>query len=289
MSYRILAQRASHVVASGLSVVAQRLPFIKGIAPLLGTSSSYQLAAPLVVSIVGIDSLSGASPFVTTTQGSTNPATTNVGENFIWFFRTVNRTAKSFSVTGLPAGLTYTFGTQVSFISGVPTEGGTHAIEIVGWEDRNLRGDKTPTYTFNLTINAPTSPLQTWTEFFWTGSDLMNESVSGPNADPDGDGIENLMEFVLNLDPTDRGAFPGEMATDPNDNTKLIYTLPLNPDGAEMIRFQQSTTLKENDWTDLVPGVDGIEVLTSAGTITLKMPLSAGPRKHIRLVAAIPG
>ena len=69
MTAKILAQRVCHVLASGLSLAAQRLPFLKHLAPLMGTSSSYQIAAPLVVTIVGVDSVSGASPYVSPTGG----------------------------------------------------------------------------------------------------------------------------------------------------------------------------------------------------------------------------
>jgi hypothetical protein len=288
MNHKMITQRALHLLASGLSMAAQRLPFLKHLAPLMGTSSSFQIAAPLVVTIVGVDSVSGASPYVSTTGGSTNPATINAGENLVWLFRTVNETAKSFAVTGLPAGLNYTFGSPVSSITGTPTEGGTYSIKIVGWEETNLRGSKTPTYTFNLTVNAPASPLQTWTESFWSGADLTNASVSGPNADPDGDGIENLMEFVLNLDPTVGEAFPGKIQIDPADHTMMAYTLPFNPDGGEMVKFQESTSLKANDWTDIDPATSNAEVVTTAGSITLKVPLAGGARKHLRMVVSIP-
>ena len=288
MTTKIFGQRVCHVLASGLSMAAQRLPFLKHLAPLMGTSSSFQFAAPLVVTLVGVDRVSGASPYVSTTGGSTNPTTVNAGETVVWLFRTVNETAKSYGITGLPAGLTYTFGSPVSSISGTPTEGGTCSINIVGWEDKNLKGKKTPTYTFNLTVNAPTSPLQTWTESCWSGSDLINGAVSGPNADPDGDGIENLMEFVLNLDPTSAEVFPGTIGIDPADSTMMAYTLPLNPDSGEMVRFQESTTLKANGWTDINSATSDAEVVATAESITLKVPLAGGARKHVRMVVSVP-
>lgn len=288
MTSKIFAQRVCHVLASGLSMSAQRLPFLKHLAPLMGTSSSFQFAAPLVVTIVGVDSVSGASPYVSTTGGSTNPTTINAGENLVWLFRTVNETAKSYGVTGLPAGLSYTFGSPVSSISGTPTEGGTHSIKIVGWEEKNLKGKKTPTYTFNLTVNVPASPLQTWTALFWSGSDLTDPQISGPTADPDGDGIENLMEFVLNLDPSSRDSFPGTIGIDPADSTMMAYTLPFNPDGGEMVKFQESASLKANAWTDIDPATSDAEIVTTAESITLKVPLAGGARKHLRMVVSLP-
>ncbi len=41
-----------------------------------------------------------------------------------------------------------------------------------------------------------------WLTLYFTPTQISNVSVSGPSADPDGDGVSNLLEFALNLDPT---------------------------------------------------------------------------------------
>ena len=41
-----------------------------------------------------------------------------------------------------------------------------------------------------------------WQTLYFTPDQLADATVSGPNADPDGDGVENLLEFAFNLDPT---------------------------------------------------------------------------------------
>jgi hypothetical protein len=288
MTHKIFAQKALHVFASGLSMAAQRLPFLKTLTPLLTAGPGGQFAAPIVISFIGIDRLSGASPTVSPVDGYTNPATANVGETFVWLFRTKGETAKSFDISPLPPGLTYTFGSPVSSITGTPTVGGSFAIQIVGWEEKNQRGKHTPTYTFNLTINQPATPLEIWTESFWTGNDLSNPDISGPNADPDRDGIENLLEFVFNLDPTKKESFPGTFGTDPTDDTLLIYTLPFNSGAGEMIKFQESSTLKSSNWIDIDPATSETEITTTAGSISLKIPKASAARKMIRVVATIP-
>lgn len=289
MTYKIYAQKTLHIFASGLTMAAQRLPFLKTLTPLLTAGPGGQFAAPLVVSFIGVDTLSGASPTVSTTGTSTNPATANVGETFVWLFRTNGETAKSYDISALPPGLTYTFGSPVSSITGTPTTGGSFAIQIVGWEERNQRGKHTPTYTFNLTINQPATPLEIWTESFWTGSDLSSPDISGPNADPDYDGIENLLEFIFNLDPTKKESFPGTFGTDPSDEAFLSYTLPFNSDAGEMIKFQESSTLKSSEWTDIDPTTSDAEITTSDSAISLKIPKASAARKMIRVVARIPG
>ncbi len=289
MTPKIFAQKALHIFASGLSMTAQRLPFLKTLTPLLTAGPGGQFAAPLVVSFIGIDTLSGASPTVSTTGGSTNPATANVGETFVWLFRTNGETAKSYDISTLPPGLTYTFGSPVSSITGTPTTGGSFAIQIVGWEDRNQRGKNTPTYTFDLTVNQPATPLEIWTESFWADSYLSNPDISGPNADPDHDGIENLLEFVFNLDPTKKETFPGTFGTDPLDEAFLTYTLPFNTDAGEMIKFQESSTLKNGEWTDIDPATSEAKITSTASSISLKIPKASASRKMIRVVARVSG
>jgi hypothetical protein len=289
MSQRILLQRTTHLLASGLSVVAQKLPFIKHLTPLLGSPATFRVATPLVVSFAGTDSLSGASPTVDVTGGSTNPATAAVGEEFFWFFRTRGETSESYDVSTLPPGLVYTFGKPISSISGIPTAGGSFSVDIVAWEKSGQRGDHTPVYTFNLEITEKATPLEIWTQSHWSGAELANSAISGPDADPDNDGIINLLEFVLMLDPAKAETFPGSFAADPEDETKLIYTLPFHPDAEGLIKFQESTSLKGDDWADIDPDASGAEITTTSDSVSLKITRTGSPKKFIRLVATVPG
>ncbi len=45
------------------------------------------------------------------------------------------------------------------------------------------------------------TPYNTWQLGHFASTELTNPAVSGDLADPDGDGITNLMEYALNLDP----------------------------------------------------------------------------------------
>lgn len=289
MKKRFYKQNLMQVFVSGLSITAQRLPFLKQLIPLLPSPSGSQFAAPLVISFVGIDSLSGASPRVSPTGGSTNPTTSDVDETFAWLFRTIGETAKSYSVSALPPGLTYTFGKPISSITGTPTQSGTFEVEIVGWEDGNQRGKKTPPYTFTLTVNQLASPFDIWTESFWEGPDLDDFKISGPAADPDGDGIDNILEFVFDLDPLEGTALPGNLSRDSQDETIWVYTLPLNPEGQEMIKFQELSTQTNGEWADIDVATSNSEITTTTHSISLRMPVLGAPKKLIRVVAMIEG
>ncbi len=46
-----------------------------------------------------------------------------------------------------------------------------------------------------------TAPYQLWRQANFTAAELTNSAISGDTADPDGDGIPNLMEYALGLNP----------------------------------------------------------------------------------------
>ena len=45
------------------------------------------------------------------------------------------------------------------------------------------------------------APYDAWRAQYFTATELTNAAVSGDAADPDGDGIPNLVEFAFNLNP----------------------------------------------------------------------------------------
>ncbi len=60
-----------------------------------------------------------------------------------------------------------------------------------------------PSYSMTVIDLAPptTSPYVAWQGSHFTAAELATPGISGDLADPDGDGIVNLMEYALNLDP----------------------------------------------------------------------------------------
>jgi hypothetical protein len=46
-----------------------------------------------------------------------------------------------------------------------------------------------------------TDTFNSWSSRFFTPTELSNAQISGPTADPDGDGVPNLLEFAFNLQP----------------------------------------------------------------------------------------
>ncbi len=48
----------------------------------------------------------------------------------------------------------------------------------------------------------PAEDFDAWAHAYFTPAQLADNTVAGPGADPDGDGVPNLLEFAFNLDPT---------------------------------------------------------------------------------------
>mgnify|MGYP000736319118 CR=1 FL=1 len=69
-----------------------------------------------------------------------------------------------------------------------------------------------PIETFSSAVDFPTFQLQ-----FFSAQELLNLSISGLDADPDGDKLSNFFEFLAKLDPTD-------------NDSKITYTYSFDPD-----------------------------------------------------------
>lgn len=146
------------VGSSLLMVVGQKVPFLKPCATLfLETTAArnfLQLAVPVGVTYVGTHSLSGASEAVTTSGGSKNPATAQTGGDFQWFCQSTGpHEIYSYTVSGLPAGLVFTYGSPVSSITGKPTTPGNYTVSLTGWEGPSQNGRSTAVYKLKLTVN----------------------------------------------------------------------------------------------------------------------------------------
>ena len=102
------------------------------------------------------------------------------------------------------------YSTVTNFVT--VTDSAPSSIIIIPLADGVVEGDKTVVLTllnsttYNLaapisaTVTIHDTPFNTWllSEF---GTNANNAAISGDLADPDGDGIVNLLEYALNLNP----------------------------------------------------------------------------------------
>ncbi|MDA7881167.1 hypothetical protein N9A94_02585 [Akkermansiaceae bacterium] len=283
MNARIYYDRSLHALTSSLAMLAQRLPFIKNLCPLLTSPATLKVATPMAVTFVGTDSLSGQTIMIVPVDGYTNPANAQLGEEFDWVFTTNRFQMQDATAEGLPDGLELEVGTGLergfSRIFGTPTEAGQFTISLVAWRFPNLGGENSQTYSLTLNVDGGADPFTAWRELNWKGTELDDLAVSGPNADPDKDGLENLLEFVLDLDPRAPSQMPGEFMIDPDDENQFRYEIPLNAEAAETnVTFQQNSTLDPAKWTN----VSEAGIIRTNSKIVLSIPKAPG-RKFYRL------
>jgi hypothetical protein len=86
------------------------------------------------------------------------------------------------ALTATP-GTYYTFGNWSGSTTGSSTQ-----------VDLTMDADKSVTANFM-------SPYQNWNVGFFTAEEISGTQLSAPTSDPDGDGLLNLMEYALNLNP----------------------------------------------------------------------------------------
>jgi subtilisin-like proprotein convertase family protein len=122
------------------------------------------------------------------------PGSPNGGDNSIWVTQlrsgALNQPAlfRLGATSQTPAGLS--IDPQTGILSGTPTTAGSYSIVI---ERYNSLGE-TATQTFQLTVSSTTA--QTFADW------AAGLSDPAPNADPDSDGISNLLEYFLGLSAT---------------------------------------------------------------------------------------
>jgi len=286
MKARLHCERSLHALTSTLALFAQRLPFVKNLCPIFSSPVSLGVATPMTVSFIGTHSLSGQSVMIIPIEGFTNPADAELGQDFQWAFTTDRYRIKDVVIEGLPDGLTGGLDAGASGIGqivGKPTETGEFTVTIVGWKFANLGGSSTAPYSLTINVAGPADLFAEWREENWNGVELDDLAISGPNADPDNDGLENLLEFVLDLDPNERSQMPGEFVVDPDDDSMFRYEIPLSADAEELnIGFQENSTLDPAQWAD----VSEAGIIRTESKIVLSIPRAPG-RKFYRLRVAL--
>jgi subtilisin-like proprotein convertase family protein len=124
------------------------------------------------------------------------PGSPNGGDNTIWIDQlrsgALNQPALFRLAAGNPAWLS--INSTTGLVSGTPTSAGNFTITI---ERFNSLGE-TATQSFLLSIPSASNP--TFAEW------AVGLSNPAPNADPDSDGIPNLLEYFLGLDATARSS-----------------------------------------------------------------------------------
>ncbi len=112
-------------------------------------------------------------------------------------------------------------------------------------------GNRTTTVSFQLTV-LPDTPLTSW-KIKTFGNEASVPEVGGDLADPDHDGVSNLLEFALRTSPSDASPLPfgpAQPVSLPGNIPARRFVFPYRPDAANLsyvIQFSKDLTT----WTDI--------------------------------------
>ncbi|MGC4072839.1 MAG: PQQ-dependent sugar dehydrogenase [Nibricoccus sp.] len=124
-----------------------------------------------------------------------------------------------------------------------------------------------------------------WHLAHFSAAQLASTSASGDAADPDGDGVNNLLEYAFDLDPYTNSAALLPQSVTIAGGTKLRLEFDqLRSDVTYTV--QVSTDLLS--WDDDVPDNPNLDVQTSANHVTAIYTIGAQPRAFMRVVATTP-
>jgi hypothetical protein len=140
-------------------------------------------------------------------------------------------------------------------------------------------------------LAAPLTPYQQFSAATWPEN--TPESTTAPDADPDADGLVNLVEYALGLDPKVGSGLPSaELINDEQDqpHLQIKFTRPIGRNDVT-VTGQFSHDLKAENWSQ-----DNLEVATliEAGATTETIiirdlrPLGDTDRRFLRALVTMP-
>jgi hypothetical protein len=173
----------------------------------------------------------------------------------------------------------------------------TGASPRAGYRDFTIRTEYNQSFAYayidSLTMSLDEVPGKTfasWRNEHFTGDELGNPAISGPDAAPAGDGISNLLKFALGLNPRDaaRSGLPvvGEAVIEVGgvEATYLTLTFIHPADLAEVDLIVEAAT----DFTDWDPNaVEPVNTVAEGEWVTRVYrsaePIAASARGFMRL------
>ena len=139
------------------------------------------------------------------------------------------------------------------------------------------------TGTFTTTV----APWSTWRQNEFTPAEQANNTISGDAADPDRDGLNNLLEYTFRLPPKAASTSPVQISALASD--AIFVTFPLNADAGDVIvSVQHSTDL--GAWVDTGVTYELLGTANGIQTIRARVPrpLPSDPRRFVRIFVTRP-
>ena len=169
--------------------------------------------------------------------------------------------------------------TSGSASGSTPLEVGANPITtVVTAED----GTTTKTYTVVVTREGTARTHQEEWRFANFGS-YASENSAADAADPDGDGLNNLLEYALGLDPNASGVIPATLA--PNGaNLEYNYTRSTAAkDNGVTYQIEWSDTLEAGSWSTETVSEEVTSTQGALETVKTSVPAGTGGKRFLRL------
>lgn len=135
-------------------------------------------------------------------------------------------------------------------------------------------------------------PFALWQTKFFTAGELADPLISGPDADPDFDGLSNFHEYAFVLDPRTSSPASSQLrisrsnAAPPGDYIAICYARPVTRLGEVEYMVETSTTMLPGSWMSLAGS--GEVIADEAGVHTLRYVAAASPRGFYRMRVSVP-
>ena len=128
--------------------------------------------------------------------------------------------------------------------------------------------------------------LADWQTLHWPG--VSDPDIIGETADPDHDGLPNLLEFALGKSPKTPNPAPTSLQFQPTDGILFSYTRKLGVTGMVSL-VEWSETLADGSWSSISVGGETILSYDPPADIeVVSVPVSTGTsgRRFVRLRVA---
>ena len=128
------------------------------------------------------------------------------------------------------------------------------------------------------------SPWNEWRQAAFAG-DWQNEAVAGAAADPDRDGIANLLEYALSGNP-----MMAESAVLPTIRTvghAMEFVVARNPQHADLYMTVQAADDPAGVWTDAASSTDGLPFVPLISSVTLSED-AGDPERRVTIIEGTP-
>ncbi|MBS0660092.1 MAG: hypothetical protein JSR82_17775 [Verrucomicrobia bacterium] len=140
--------------------------------------------------------------------------------------------------------------------------------------------------TSEVVLQVRDSTYAEWSLGYFTPAELADPNISGPNADPNRDGLPNLLAFAFGLDPRVSSAVASpalpKIQPDGLGGFQLTYRAPNLPVGGVGVDLLGSNDLQT--WQPVAPNILSRTLLPDQRTVEIqaRVPFGSGPFYRVR-------